>query len=92
MLCSRWALKSELSGDVVAGMNATNWFVADGARRSCCHFELKDGRLINNAPEPEMGLTKLINMKNSIKRAKKVRMIAEGNELANANIDLFKKL
>jgi len=55
-------------------------------------YDMKDGRLINNAPEPEMGLTKLINMKNSIKRAKKVRMIAEGNELANANIDLFKKL
>jgi len=55
-------------------------------------YDIKDGRLMNNAPEPEMGITKLANMKKAIKRANKVRMIAEGNELANANIDLFKKL
>tara|TARA_R100000700_G_scaffold38893_1_gene50853 strand:+ start:847 stop:1050 length:204 start_codon:yes stop_codon:yes gene_type:complete len=55
-------------------------------------YLVKDGRLINHAPSPEMGLTKLANMKKAIKRAEKVRMIAEGNELANANIDLFKKL
>ena len=55
-------------------------------------YTIKDGRLINMAPSPEMGITKLAEMRESIKRAKKVRMIAEGNELANANIDLFKKL
>ena len=55
-------------------------------------YTLKDGRLINMAPSPEMGITKLAQMREGIKRAKKVRMIAEGNELANANIDLFKKL
>jgi len=53
---------------------------------------MKDGRLINNAPSPEMGITKLAKMRAAIKRGEKVRMIAEGNELANANIDLFKKL
>lgn len=55
-------------------------------------YTLKDGRLINMAPSPEMGITKLAQMREGIKRAKKVRMIAEGNELASANIDLFKKL
>ena len=55
-------------------------------------YTLKDGRLINMAPSPEMGITKLAQMRDNMKRAKKVRMIAEGNELASANIDLFKKL
>jgi len=55
-------------------------------------YTIKDGRLINMAPSPEMGITKLAQMREGMKRAKKVRMIAEGNELANANIDLFKKL
>lgn len=55
-------------------------------------YDMKDGRLMNNAPQPEMGITKLVNMKKAMKRANKVRMIAEGNELAKANIDLFKKL
>jgi len=55
-------------------------------------YTIKDGRLINMAPSPDMGITKLAEMREGIKRAKKVRMIAEGNELANANIDLFKKL
>jgi len=55
-------------------------------------YTIKDGRLINMAPSPEMGITKLAQMREGIKRAKKVRMIAEGNELASANIDLFKRL
>ncbi len=55
-------------------------------------YTIKDGRLINMAPSPEMGITKLADMRRGLKRAKKVRMIAEGNELAKANIDLFKKL
>jgi len=55
-------------------------------------YTIKDGRLVNMAPSPEMGITKLAQMREGMKRAKKVRMIAEGNELANANIDLFKKL
>jgi len=55
-------------------------------------YTIKDGRLINMAPSPEMGITKLAEMRRGLKRAKKVRMIAEGNELAEANINLFKKL
>ena len=38
------------------------------------------------------GIAKMAMMRKQIKRAEKVRMIAEGNELANANINLFKKL
>tara|TARA_R100001510_G_scaffold50103_1_gene48897 strand:+ start:288 stop:491 length:204 start_codon:yes stop_codon:yes gene_type:complete len=53
-------------------------------------YEVKDGRLINMAPSSEMGITKLAQMKAAAKRYKKVQMIAEGNELAKANIDLFK--
>ena len=55
-------------------------------------YTVRDGRLINEAPEPVMGLSKMAQMRKSMKRAEKVRMIAEGNELAEANIDLFKKL
>ena len=55
-------------------------------------YTIKKGRLINNAPPLEMGLSKAARLRKEIKRGEKVRMIAEGNELANANIDLFKKL
>ena len=54
-------------------------------------LEIKNGRLINNRPDPVMGITKLCMMKKSIKRFDKVQMIAEANELANANINLFEK-
>jgi hypothetical protein len=55
-------------------------------------YTIKGGRLINNAPELEMGITKAARMRKQMKRAEKVRMIAEGNELAKANLDLFRKL
>jgi len=55
-------------------------------------YTIKGGRLINNAPECEMGITKAARMRKQMKRADKVRMIAEGNELSKANINLFKKL
>jgi hypothetical protein len=54
-------------------------------------YTIKDGRLINMAPSPEMGITKLAQMRASKKRYDKVQMIAEGNELSQANIDLFKR-
>lgn len=55
-------------------------------------YEVKNGRLINNAAPLQTGLQTALEIKKSLKRAKKVQMIAEGNELAKANIDLFKKL
>ena len=53
---------------------------------------IKNGRLINDRPDSETGIAKLARKKKELKRAEKERMIAEGNELANANINLFKKL
>ncbi len=55
-------------------------------------YTMKNGRLINNAPDSEMGIVKATRLKKMMNRAEKVRMIAEGNELAKANINLFKKL
>ena len=54
---------------------------------------IKNGRLINDRPDSETGgIAKAARIKKQLDRAEKVRMIAEGNELANANINLFKKL
>ena len=55
-------------------------------------LEIKNGRLINNRPDPVMGICKAAQMRKEMKRAKKVRMIAEGNELANANIVIYKHI
>ena len=55
-------------------------------------LKVTKGRLINDRPEPEIGLSKMARMRKDLKRAEKGRIIAEGNELAKANIDLFKKL
>jgi len=38
-----------------------------------------------------MGITKLAQMRANAKRYNKVQMIAEGNELSQANINLFKR-
>lgn len=54
-------------------------------------LEMKFGREINMRPDSRMGITKLVDMKRMQKRFDKVRMIAEGNEMAGANINLFKK-
>ena len=54
-------------------------------------LEMKFGREINMRPDSIMGITKLVDMKRMQKRFDKVRMIAEGNEMADANINLFKK-
>lgn len=54
-------------------------------------LNIKRGRLINDRSEPEMGISRFARMRKEIKRAGKVRMIAEANEMANANINLFKK-
>jgi hypothetical protein len=54
-------------------------------------LEMAFGREINMRPDSRMGITKLVDMKRMQKRFDKVRMIAEGNEMASANINLFKK-
>ena len=44
-------------------------------------YDMKDGRMVRTAPCPDMGLTKLANLKKEMKRAKKIDMIAEGVRL-----------
>tara|TARA_R100001509_G_scaffold56146_1_gene31019 strand:+ start:502 stop:705 length:204 start_codon:yes stop_codon:yes gene_type:complete len=64
----------------------------DNSKPSDQGFIVKDGRLINDSKGTMCGLTKAAIMRKDRKRAEKVRMIAEGNELSRANLDLFKKL
>lgn len=52
---------------------------------------MMDGREVNLRPQPEMGITKLARMKKEMTRYNKVQMMAEAQEMANANINLFKK-
>ena len=52
---------------------------------------MMDGREVNLRPQPEMGITKLARMKKEMKRYNKVQMMEEAQEMANANINLFKK-
>ena len=47
-------------------------------------LDMYKGREINRRPDPEMGITKLANMKRQLKRAKKISMIAEGQVLAQS--------
>tara|TARA_Y100000356_G_scaffold133443_1_gene140540 strand:- start:660 stop:863 length:204 start_codon:yes stop_codon:yes gene_type:complete len=64
----------------------------DNIKPSELGFKVEKGRLINDSKEPISGISKAAKMRKAMKRAEKVRMIAEGNELAKANLDLFKKL
>jgi hypothetical protein len=52
---------------------------------------MMDGREVNLRPRAEMGISKLARMKKQMKRYDKVQMMAEAQEMANANINLFKK-
>jgi len=44
---------------------------------------IKNGRLINNRPDSEMGITKICRMKKAEKRAEKISMIVEANRISN---------
>jgi hypothetical protein len=44
---------------------------------------IKNGRLINNRPDSEMGITKMCRMKKAEKRAEKISMIVEANRISN---------
>jgi|TARA_R110000765_G_scaffold412166_1_gene511660 hypothetical protein len=45
-------------------------------------YTVKDGRLINNAPPTQMGITKMANRKRAEKRAEKVGIIVEANNIS----------
>ena len=46
------------------------------------NYTIKNGRLINNAPPLEMGITKLANAKRAAKRAEKISIIVDANEVS----------
>ena len=52
---------------------------------------MKNGREINRRPDSETGIAKLARIRKAMKRAEKVSMIAEGNDLAEARKIIAKK-
>jgi hypothetical protein len=45
-------------------------------------YTVKNGRLINNAPPTQMGITKMARAKKAQKRAEKIGMIVEANNIS----------
>ena len=45
-------------------------------------YTVENGRVINNAPPLEMGITKLARIKRAAKKAEKVSVIVEANAIA----------
>lgn len=43
---------------------------------------VKNGRLINNRPDSEMGITKMARMKKAEKRAEKISMMVEASRIS----------
>tara|TARA_R110002020_G_scaffold267594_2_gene482753 strand:+ start:58 stop:237 length:180 start_codon:yes stop_codon:yes gene_type:complete len=52
---------------------------------------MKNGREINNRPDSETGIAKLARIRREMKRAEKVTIIAEGNDLAESRKVILKK-
>lgn len=50
---------------------------------SAMGYGIKSGRLVNNAPSPKMGITKMVEMKKAVKRAEKIQKYAEAVRLGN---------
>ena len=46
------------------------------------NYNVRQGRLINNAPRTQMGITKMANMNRAKKRAEKISMIVEANGIS----------
>mgnify|MGYP003647267602 FL=1 len=51
-------------------------------------YTVKNGRLINNAPDLTTGLWKMAQARKALKKAEKVNIIVEANEISNMRIDL----
>lgn len=45
-------------------------------------YTVKDGRLINNAPPLEMGISKAARLRRDVRDGKKIAKIADGIEMA----------
>tara|TARA_R110002049_G_C9008479_1_gene550435 strand:+ start:229 stop:399 length:171 start_codon:yes stop_codon:yes gene_type:complete len=51
-------------------------------------YTVKNGRLINNAPPTQMGITKMAKMNKVKKRAEKISMIVEANSISKMMGDM----
>jgi len=49
---------------------------------------MKKGREINRRPESEIGIAKMCRVMRDMKKAEKIEMIAEGNDLARSRRDI----
>ena len=55
-------------------------------------YTIKNGRLINNAPPLEMGISKAARLRRDVHRSKKIAKIADGIELAEARREMMKNM
>ncbi len=53
-------------------------------------YTIKDGRLINNAPPLEMGISKAARLRKEVRRGEKISKIADGIEMAEARKEIRK--
>ena len=53
-------------------------------------YTVKNGRLINNAPPLEMGISKAARLRREVHRSKKIAKIADGIEMAEARKEMRK--
>jgi len=53
-------------------------------------YTIKNGRLINNAPQLEMGISKAARLRREVHRSKKIAKIADGIEMAEARKEMRK--
>jgi len=53
-------------------------------------YTIKNGRLINNAPPLEMGISKAARLRRDVRRSRKIAKIADGIEMAEMRKDIKK--
>lgn len=53
-------------------------------------YTIKNGRLINNAPPLEMGISKAARLRREVHRSRKIAKIADGIEMAEARKEMRK--
>ena len=51
-------------------------------------YTVKDGRLINNAPDLTTGLWKMAQARKALKKAEKINLIVEADEISKMRIDM----
>ena len=51
-------------------------------------YTVENGRLINNAPDLTTGLWKMAQGRKALKKAEKINLIVEANEISRMRIDM----